>query len=221
MYKVISIDEEKELLPGYSPENADIFHLESAKIANKKFDQELKKVKGKKAILMCGGSASGKTEFIAKFCPIENNQNSEISGIVFDSTLATENGAETKIRNVKRFGNIPIVCLILPYSLSRCFRAFHKRDRKIPESRFFETHSGARKVALWIAKNHPEVELLIYYNRLIDEADKSDGDSQIALIEDGLGFAEISFENKNELISFLEAAQCSEEEIKTLIINGK
>jgi len=74
---------------------------------------------------------------------------------------------------------------------------------------------------LWIAKNHPEVELLIYYNRLINEADKSDGDSKIAQIEDGLGFAEISFESRNELIAFLEEAQCSEEEIKTLIINGK
>lgn len=221
MYKVISIDEEKEFLPGYSPENADSFHRETAKIVNKKFDQELKKVKGKKAILMCGGSASGKTEFIAKFCPTETDQDIVVEGIVFDSTLATENGAQTKIRNVKRFGNIPVVCLILPYSLTRCFKAFHERDRKIPESRFFETHSGARKVALWIAKNHPEVELLIYYNRLNDEADRSDGDSQISKIEDGLGFAEISFENKNELIAFLEEAQCSEEEIKTLIINGK
>lgn len=221
MYKVISIDDEKELISGYSPENADFFHLESAKIANKKFDQELKKIKGKNVVLMCGGSASGKTEFIAKFCPTETDQSAEISGIVFDSTLATENGAETKIRNIKRFGNIPVVCLVLPYSLTRCFKAFHERDRKIPEARFFETHSGARRVALWIAKNHPEVDLLIYYNRLIDEADKSDGDLQIAQTEDGLGFAEISFESKNELIAFLEEAQCSEEEIKTLIIKGK
>ena len=221
MYKIISIDEEKELLPGYSPENADEFHVESARIANKKFDQELKKVKDKKAILMCGGSASGKTEFIAKFCPIEIDESTEIAGIVFDSTLATEDGVKTKIRNIKRSGNVPLVCLILPYSLNRCLKAFHQRDRKIPESKFFGTHSGARKVALWIAKNHPEIELAIYYNRLIEEADKSDGDSQIAKTEDGLGFVEISFENKDELIAFLEEAQCSEEEIKTLIINGK
>jgi len=219
MYKLISIDDEKESLPGYSPDNADSFHLESAKIANRKFGQELKKIKNKKVILMCGGSASGKTEFIAKFCPIDDH--SEIEGIVFDSTLATENGAETKIRNIKRSGNIPVICLILPYSLNRCLRAFHKRDRKIPEIRFFQTHSGARRVALWIAKNHPDVELLVYYNHLIDEAAESDGDYKISKIESGLGFVAIDFEGREDLISFLQKEQFSEEEIVALILNKK
>jgi hypothetical protein len=221
VYKIISIDEEKEFLTGYSPKKAGDFHIESAKNANKKFDQELKKITNKKVILMCGGSASGKTEFIAKFCPIETVEESEIVGVVFDSTLATESGAEVKIRNITKSGNIPVVCLILPYSLSRCLKAFHQRDRKIPESRFFETHYGARRVSLWIAKNYPDIEILIYYNRLIEEADKSDGDLKITKIEGGLGFVEISFENRSELIVFLEESQCSEEEIKTLIINGK
>lgn len=222
MYKVISIDEEKESIPGYSPGNAEDFHAESAKNANKKFDQELKKIKNKKVILMCGGSASGKTEFIAKFCPTENyRQSEEVSGIVFDSTLPTEEGAKVKIKKILKSKNVPVVCFILPYSLSRCLRAFHERDRKIPESKFFETHSGARKVALWIAKHYPEIELLIYYNRLIEEAGGSDGDLQISDNEYGLGFVEISFDNKNEMISFLEKSQCSEEEIQTLIINGK
>ena len=49
----------------------------------------------------------------------------------------------------------------------------------------------------------------------------SDGDSQIDDNEYGLGFVEISFDNKNEMISFLESSQCSEAEIKTLIINEK
>lgn len=221
MYKVISIDEEKEFLPGYSPENADNFHVESAKKANKKFEQELKKIRNKKVILMCGGSASGKTEFIAKFCPTESeNPSDEISGIVFDSTLPTEKGAKIKIKKILKSKNVPVICFILPFSLTRCLRAFHERDRKIPESKFFKTHSGARKVALSIAKNHPEIELLIYYNRLISEA-KLDGDSQIVAGENGLGFVEISFDNKNEMISFLEKEQCSEEEIKALIINEK
>ncbi len=171
---------------------------------------------------MCGGSASGKTEFIAKFCPTESeNPSGEISGIVFDSTLPTEEGARVKIKKILKSGNAPVICFILPFSLTRCLKAFHERDRKIPESRFFETHSGARKVALWIAKNHPEIELLVYYNRLISEAEKSDGDLQIAVSENGLGFVAISFDNKNEMISFLEKEQCSEEEIKALIINEK
>lgn len=221
MYKVISIDEEKEFLLGYSPENAHDFHTESAKNANKKFDKELKDIKDKKVILMCGGSASGKTEFIAKFCPIQQDGSEEIEGIVFDSTLPTEKGARVKIKKITKSKNIPVVCFILPFSLTRCLRAFHKRDRKIPESEFFKTHSGARQVVLWIAKSHPEIEILIYYNRLIEEAESSDGDSQIAEKENGLGFVEISFDNRNEMISFLEKEQCSEEEIKTLIQNKK
>jgi len=196
MYKVISIDEEKEFLPGYSPENADSFHSESAKIANKKFGQELKKIKNQKVILMCGGSASGKTEFIAKFCPTEGE---EIDGLVFDSTLPSEKGAEIKIKNIKKSGNIPVIYFILPFSITRCFRAFHKRDRKIPESRFFETHSGARKVALWVAQNYPEVEILIFYNHLSEEiSDKNFGDS------DGFGFTRIFFDNRNKMTSFLK-----------------
>lgn len=213
MYKIISIDDEKESLPGYSPEKADDFHTESARSANKKFDQELRKIKNKEVVLMCGGSASGKTEFIAKFCPTEGEN---FEGLVFDSTLPSEKGAEIKIKNIKKSGNIPVICFVLPFSLTRCFRAFHKRDRKIPESRFFETHSGARKVALWIAKNHPEIEILIFYNHLSEEIpDENFSDS------DGFGFTKISFDNRNEMISFLEKEQCSEEEIKALITNGR
>lgn len=200
-------------MPGYTPENAVIFHAESARVANKKFDQELKKIKNKEVVLMCGGSASGKTEFIAKFCPTTEG---EVDGLVFDSTLPNEKGAEIKIKNVKRSDNIPVICFILPFSLTRCFRAFHKRDRKIPESRFFETHSGARRVALWIAKHYPEIEILIFYNHLSEEvSDKNFCDS------DGFGFTRISFDNRDEMISFLEKEQCSEEEIKALIINGR
>lgn len=221
MYKVISVDDEKEFLPGYSPEKADDFHRESARNADKKFEQELKKIRNTKVVLMCGGSASGKTEFIAKFCPTESeNPTEKLSGIVFDSTLPTEEGARVKIKKIVKSGNVPVVCFVLPYSLTRCLKAFHERDRKIPESKFFQTHSGARKVALWIAKNHPEVELLIYYNRLLEEVIESVGESKITTKED-LGFVAISFDNKNEMISFLEKEQRSEDEIKTLITKGR
>ncbi len=221
MYKIFSIDDEKEVLPGYSPEKANDFHTESARNANKKFDQELKKIKNKKVILMCGGSASGKTEFVAKFCPIESDdQQDEIQGIVFDSTLPREEGAKIKIANIKKSGNIPIICFIVPHSLTRCFKAFHERERKIPESEFFKTHSGARKVALEIAKN-TDIEILIYYNLLPEEALELENKSQIMIDNNDLRFVEISFESRSEMISFLEKEQISEEEIKALIINGR
>lgn len=218
MYKIISIDDEKESLPGYSPENAGDFHAESARSANKKFDQELRKIKNKEVVLMCGGSASGKTEFIAKFCPVEGEN---FEGIIFDSTLPSEKGAEIKIKNIKKSGNIPVIYFILPSSLTRCFRAFHKRDRKIPESEFFKTHSGARRVALWIAKNYPEVKICLYYNRLLEEVIESEKNPQIVIDEGDLGFVEISFEGRSELILFLEKEQFSEEEIAILIAKGR
>jgi len=217
MYKIISIDDEKEFLSGYSPDKADNFHVESARSANKKFDQELKKIKNKEVVLMCGGSASGKTEFIAKFCSTEGKN---IQGLIFDSTLSSEKGAEIKIKNIKKSGNIPVIYFILPYGLARCFRAFHRRDRKIPESKFFETHVGARKVVLWIAKTYPEVKILLYYNRLLEEVSELERNSQI-IDEEDIGFAEISFENRDELILFLEKEQFLEAEIAALINNGR
>ena len=156
---IISIDELKKGLPNYSPKKADEFHLESAKLANMLFDEELKKIKNERIILMCGGSASGKTEFIEKFF-IPNFSN--FNGIIFDSTLSTAEGVKIKIKKIKKSGNKPEICLILPNNLKRAFAAFHKRDRKIPEYRFYETHCGSREVALFVAKNYPDIPIAVY-----------------------------------------------------------
>jgi hypothetical protein len=200
--KIISIDELKKALPGYSPERADEFHVESAKLANKLFSQELKKIRNSEVVLMCGGSASGKTEFIEKFFITEN-----FDGMIFDSTLSRLEGLQIKIKEIKKSGNEPIICFILPDDLRRCFTAFNKRDRKIPELRFYETHSGARKVALWLAKKNPEVEILIYQNSYQPNN----------LEEDQLSFGIVKFEGKKELIDFLEESQLSEKEVKKMI----
>jgi len=205
LLKIISIDEIKKCLPGYSPQKADDFHVESAKIANKLFDQELRKIKNKKIVLMCGSSASGKSEFIEKFFIAE-----DFEGIVFDSTLSSLEGAEIKIKNIVKSGNIPIICLILPDNFRRCFSAFNKRDRKIPEFRFYETHSGARKVALWAAQNYQEVEILVYQNSYQPNN----------LEEDQISFQIEKFISKKEMIDFLLNSQYSEKQINNLIINN-
>ena len=202
--KIISIDELKKALPGYTPKKADNFHSESAKIANKLFDQEIKKIKNQDVVLMCGGSASGKSEFIEKFFITE-----KFEGMIFDSTLSTFEIAKIKIKEIKKSGNVPIICFILPDDLKRCFAAFNKRDRKIPESRFYETHSGARKVVLWIGENYPEIEILIYQNSYQPKN----------LEEDLLSFALLEFEEAQERIAFLKRSQFSEEEIRELIIS--
>lgn len=203
--QIISIDELKKALPNYSPEKADDFHTESAKLANKLFDQELKKIKNKKVVLMCGGSASGKSEFIEKFLT------KDFEGIVFDSTLSNKEGAEIKINNIKKSGNIPIICLILPDNFRRCFSAFNKRDRKIPEIRFFETHCGAREVEIFLAEQHQEIEFLVYQNSYQPQNKE----------EDQLTFSLIEFGTKKEMINFLKQNQYSKEEIKKLIVENK
>lgn len=202
---LISIDELKKALPGYTPERADDFHTESAKLADKLFGQELKKIKNEKVVLMCGGSASGKSEFIEKFLT------PDFEGIVFDSTLSSFEGAEIKIKKIKQSHNIPIICLILPDNFRRCFSAFNKRDRKIPEARFFETHSGSRKVALFLAKKYPEIEFLIYQNSYQPQNKE----------EDQLAFSLIEFKTKKEMISFLRKNQHSKPKIKKLIEESK
>ncbi len=201
--RIISIDELKKSLPGYSPDKADDFHVESAKIANKLFDEELKSMKRKQIVLMCGGSASGKSEFIEKFFT------DDFEGLVFDSTLSSIEGTEIKIKHVLKSDNVPVLCLVLPENndFKRCFAAFNKRDRRIQEIRFYETHSGSRKVALWIARQHPDIEILIFQNSYQPKNK----------MEDHLSFSVIRFGNKKEMLDFLEKTRYSEEEIRDMI----
>lgn len=202
---IIDLDQIKSLMPGYDPQFSDQFHEESAKIANKIFDNKLKQIEAEEVLLMCGGSASGKSEFLAKFLP------EDFSGIVFDSTFSTLEGAKNKIRTIQKSKNTPILCLILPDSLARSFTVFCNRDRKIPEYRFYETHSGARKVALWIAENYPALELNIYANRYEPNN----------LEEEQLVYLQYKFANHQNLLSFLRSIQYTEAEIYDLILQGK
>lgn len=79
---IIDIDEIKKYIPGYTPEKAAEFHTQSAKIADKIFEMGLKERTNRNILLMCGGSASGKSEFLAKFLP------EDFEGLVYDSTLS-------------------------------------------------------------------------------------------------------------------------------------
>ncbi len=95
---IIAADEIKKELPNYSPEKAEEFHHESAKKADKLFIETLKDPSYKEVILLSGGTASGKSEFLA-------TQLDTKECIIMDATLATELGAKNKIRHI-------IKCLI-------------------------------------------------------------------------------------------------------------
>ena len=203
--KLIDIDGIKKALDGYRPDIADKFHTESAKIADRLCDEELKRLKGKNSqiVFMCGGSASGKSEFIQKFGLLLQ----DFDGFVFDSTFSTIAGAEIKIKKVIKSGNIPIIYLVLPKDINRAFKAFHERERKIPIERFFETHSGSRRTALWVAENFSDVQIFVYENQY----DKT------AANEDHLLYEEVLFDSREELIDFLRTIQYTETDIKATI----
>lgn len=149
MATVISADEIKKQIPSYSPEKAEVFHRESARLADKLFSQELKKSKHKSVILLNGGTASGKSEFLST--QLKNKK-----CIVFDATLSTQLGAEIKLKQILKAKKRPIIYAIIPDDLKRAFIAFLSRDRKFGDSHFYKTHSGSRKTLLWIALNYPQ-----------------------------------------------------------------
>jgi len=92
---IISADEIKKQLPNYSPSQAESFHRESARLADKLFTKALKDTSISQVILLNGGTASGKTEFLSTHLSQENC-------IIFDATLATELGAKNKLRQIHK-----------------------------------------------------------------------------------------------------------------------
>ncbi len=90
---IISADKIKEQLPNYSPQRSEMFHTESTKQADKIFPQALKESNYTKVILLNGGTASGKSEFLA-------TQLYRRKAIILDATLSTELGAQNKLRQI-------------------------------------------------------------------------------------------------------------------------
>ncbi|NQU82457.1 MAG: hypothetical protein HQ539_00715 [Parcubacteria group bacterium] len=195
---IISADEIKKQIQGYNPNEAERFHRQSAKQADKMFEYELKHAKYKKAILMNGGTASGKTEFLSEYLR-------DIDAIVFDGTLPTEKGAEIKIKKILKTKKKPIIYSVLPDDLNRAFIAFLHRDRKFSDKHFYRTHSGSRKTLLWVGENYPEVEIKIFESSYSEKQD--------------MIFREIILKNQEQKVEFLKEIQYNEDEIVKIIMN--
>lgn len=193
---IISADEIKKQLPNYSPAQAEVFHRESAKLADKQFSQELKRSKYKTVILLNGGSASGKSEFLS-------TQLRKKKSIVFDATLSTKLGAEIKLKQIFKARQEAVVYAVIPDDLRKAFIAFLERERKFSALHFYNTHSGSRKTLLWIAQNYPNVEINI--------VESSYTSSRV------LQFTKIEFENRQQLTNYLEGLQMTESDIITFI----
>ena len=189
---IISADEIKKELPNYSPEKVEEFHHESTVRANKLFEKALRESSFKDVILLNGGTASGKTEFL-------DTQLSDKECIIMDATLSTELGAKNKIRQIVKAGKTPIIYMVIPDDLRRAFIAFLNRDRKFSDTHFYKTHSGSRKTLLWIAKNYPDIEINII--------ESSYGENK------KMQFKRINLSSVNHLITLLNSMQKTESDI--------
>ena len=193
---LVSADDIKKELTGYRPEKAGEFHSESAKLADKRFDELLKKVDLKTVILMSGGPASGKTEFVSEYLM-------EQDCLIYDGILPTENGAKIKIDHIKKTGKDIRICAVWPEDLRQAYVAFLHRDRKFSDEHFFEKHASARKTLLRIAVDYEDVEIKLYKS---------------AYLEEDLYFTEEKFDTRASLVAYLDDNQYNKEDIIKLVI---
>ena len=193
MAKIISADEIKKTLPGYKPDKAEKYHSESAKQADKEFYQAIKEKSYQLVILLCGGTASGKTEFLMTHLIDRKDV------VILDATLSTVEGAGIKIRNISKLNKQLEIYAVIPDDLSRAFIAFLNRDRKFPDTHFYKTHSGCRKTLLWIAESLPSVKIHVVESTYTKSQK--------------LVFSELKFENHNQLTDYLSDMQMTETDI--------
>jgi hypothetical protein len=196
MSYVISADEIKKKLPGYDLGHSDTFHTASAKLADKEYAQALKDRTEETVILMCGGTASGKSEYVSAYLKPK-----EV--IVLDGTLPSFNGAGIKIRKASKAGKIVELHCVMPENLIIAFIAFLNRDRKFPVEHFYRTHSSSRKTILEVAKALPNIHIKLITSRGIEASDMS--------------FIEKRFNDQGSLIEYLETQQYTEREIRDKI----
>ena|SRR3989344_4224717 len=192
---LISADDIKKDLPGYTPNRSEEFHHESARLADKKFYEIVETSKLERIILLSGGPASGKTEYFSEYLI-----NQDV--IVLDGILPTEQGAGIKINRIKKSGKKVEIHAVWPEDFKQAFVAFLNRDRKFSDRYFYEKHSSARKTLLWIAKNYPDVEIKLIKNAYLGE---------------DLSFTELGFAEKTDILAYLEENQYTVDDIIKLV----
>jgi hypothetical protein len=192
---IISADELKKTIPGYDPTQSHLVHAQSAKMADALYAKTIKESNLKKVVLLSGGAASGKTEFMSEYLADE-------LCIIMDGTLPSLEGARIKTRGARKYGKRVTVVAVWPADLRVAFAAFLQRDRKFPDEHFYRTHAQSRKTLLEIAQSDLDVEIKLYENQFEDG---------------GLTFYEYTFDTEEQLIEKLEQSQYTEQEIVNLI----
>lgn len=197
---IISADEIKKTLPGYDPSHSEMLHSKSTRLADREFTQALKNRAEKTVILMSGGAASGKTEYVSTYL-------TRRKAIIFDWTMPTIEGAKVKIRNSLRKKKNVEIHAVLPNDLQYAFIAFLNRDRKFPVEHFYRTHSSSRKTLLTIASKFPDIKMEIIISHYIHNG-RGTGPS--------MTFKAPNVDDRGSLIEFLTRNQYTENEIKRI-----
>jgi hypothetical protein len=104
---IVSADNIKESLSGYTPAKLGEFHRESTRLADKAYHDTIKSSRYSRVVLLSGGSASGKTEYMSAYL-----QNQSV--IILDGTLPTLEGFEIKRRNALRLNKKVEIHAIIP-----------------------------------------------------------------------------------------------------------
>lgn len=193
---VISADEMKKAIPGYVPSRSEKFHIASAKLADRAYIRAVKSEKCQKVILMSGGSASGKTEYVSEYLHSED-------AIIFDGTLPTYKGAKIKIARAAKAEKKVEVHAVIPKDFKIAFLVFLNRERKFGQEHFFRTHSHSRATLLNIAREIKTVKIRIITSEYTELKEKG-----------MMKFTETLFRNRGQLIEYLEEVQYTENEIR-------
>lgn len=200
---IISADDIKQTLKGYKPANSEHFHKESAKIADKQFLKVVKESTIDTVVLMSGGAASGKTEYVSEYLINKNF-------IIMDGTLLNLIGAEIKIKNSIKNNKIVQIHAVIPKSLNTAFLVFLQRKRKFSPLHFYNTHSMARKTLFEIANKYTDIPITIIESEYIK------------LKKTGyMKFSQIKFNNRDQLIEYLSSIQYNKDNIKDIVLNDQ
>lgn len=160
-------------------------------MADALYAKTVKESKLGNVILLSGGAASGKTEFMSEYL-------ADRPHIIVDGTLPSFQGAHIKAQKALKYGKKVTVVAVWPTDLRVAFAAFLQRDRKFPDEHFYRTHSQSRKALLEIAKSDLDISIKLYGNHFEN---------------DELTFYEYTFDSKAQLIEKLEQSQYTEQEI--------
>ncbi len=153
---LIEVDEYKKIASNYDPEKSELFHRESARLADKDFIEQLKTGKYSEVVFMARGAASGKTEFSTSFL-VNDDQ------LIYDGTLKNFDGFQIKLKNIKKHaknGPDTKVILIIPDDWKQAFEIFLSRERKMKIETFFDTHIRSKiAVARVLLETNINVEI--------------------------------------------------------------